>query len=52
MPAPRHPFRFGLQASSAGSRAEWVDLARRAEDLGYASLAIAEHLVDAVVARA
>lgn len=46
MPAPRHPFRFGLQASSAGSRAEWVDLARRAEDLGYATLTCADHLDD------
>ena len=32
MPAPR-PFRFGVQASRAGSRTEWVELARKAEDL-------------------
>jgi probable F420-dependent oxidoreductase len=45
MPAPR-PFRFGVQASAATSRAEWVEIARRAEDLGYAVLTVADHLDD------
>lgn len=34
------PFRFGLVAASAPSRAVWVDLARRAEELGYATLLV------------
>jgi hypothetical protein len=29
------PFRFGVNASSAGSRAERTDKARKAEELGY-----------------
>lgn len=45
MPAPR-PFRFGLQASGAPSRADWVRIARKAEDLGYAVLTVADHLDD------
>jgi probable F420-dependent oxidoreductase len=45
MPAPR-PFRFGVQASSATSRREWVEIARKAEDLGYSVLTVADHLDD------
>ena len=38
------PFRFGVQASGAfGSRQEWVELARRVEDLGYSSLSLPDH---------
>ncbi|MDH3682795.1 MAG: TIGR03621 family F420-dependent LLM class oxidoreductase [Acidimicrobiia bacterium] len=37
------PFRFGLQAFSADSAAEWKDLARAAEDLGYSSFLLADH---------
>ena len=33
-----HPFRFGVVAAGAESRAAWINLARRAESLGYASL--------------
>src|SRR3954453_6535012 len=36
-------FRFGLLVSSAGSRAEGRETARRAEDLGFATLVIADH---------
>src|SRR3954452_381318 len=36
-------FRFGALISSAGSRAEWVETARRAEDLGFSTLLIADH---------
>lgn len=39
-----HPFRFGVMASRATSGAEWTALARRAEDLGYAILLVADHL--------
>src|SRR5437762_10859327 len=40
-----HPrkFRFGVQASNAGSAAEWATLARKVEDLGYSSLFLPDH---------
>lgn len=38
------PFRFTLQASKCRTVAEVVDVARRAEDLGYFALTIADHL--------
>src|ERR1700730_13487044 len=34
------PFRFGVTAGSAPSRAIWVRIARRAEELGYSTLLI------------
>jgi probable F420-dependent oxidoreductase len=34
------PFRFGVVAGYAPSRASWVSIARRAEELGYATLLI------------
>lgn len=34
------PFRFGVTAASAPSRAAWVKLARRTEELGYSTLLI------------
>ncbi len=37
------PFRFGVQAFSADSAAEWRDLARGAEDLGYSCFHLADH---------
>lgn len=36
-------FRFGVQAYAADSAAEWRDLARAAEDLGYSCLSVADH---------
>jgi len=39
-------FRFALQASRAASPAAWRDLARKAEDLGYATLYVPDHLDD------
>ena len=33
-----HPFRFGVVSAGAPSREAWITLARRAEELGYASL--------------
>lgn len=38
------PFRFGVQASGTGARAEWVDLARRVEAAGYSTLTMPDHL--------
>src|SRR5205809_3003448 len=34
------PFRFGVVAAQAASRTAWVTIARRVEDLGYATLLI------------
>jgi probable F420-dependent oxidoreductase len=36
-------FRFGALVSVAGSAGEWRELARTAEDLGYATLLVADH---------
>src|SRR3972149_10073431 len=38
------PFRFGVNVRDAGSRAEWMDKARKVEDLGYAALTVPDHL--------
>lgn len=40
------PFRFAVQASGAPTEAAWRDLARKAEDLGYATLYVPDHLDD------
>src|SRR4029077_1233397 len=40
------PFRFGIQASSAASAAEWVELARRAEGNGFSCLTMPDHFTD------
>jgi probable F420-dependent oxidoreductase len=40
------PFRFGVNVWGAGSRAEWVDKARRVEALGYATLSVPDHLAE------
>lgn len=45
-PFPVRPFRFGVQASLAPSRAEWADTARRAEANGYAVLTMPDHFTD------
>ncbi|MFZ0251091.1 MAG: TIGR03621 family F420-dependent LLM class oxidoreductase [Acidimicrobiales bacterium] len=37
-------FRFALQAERAASPAAWRDLARKAEDLGYSTLYVPDHL--------
>ncbi len=37
------PFRFGAKAVKATSAKEWTDLARQAEDLGYASFHMDDH---------
>jgi probable F420-dependent oxidoreductase len=38
------PFRFGVNVWGAGSRAEWTDKARRAEELGYSVFTVPDHL--------
>lgn len=40
------PFRFGIQASTASSRTEWVDLAKRAEANGFSTLTMPDHFGD------
>src|SRR3712207_4136717 len=42
---PTKPFRFGVQAFNAASASEWRDLARHAEDLGYTTFHVADHLL-------
>ncbi|MCB0994419.1 MAG: TIGR03621 family F420-dependent LLM class oxidoreductase [Acidimicrobiales bacterium] len=43
-----HPrrFRFGVQASGPTDAAGWISLARRAEELGYSTLSMADHFDD------
>ena len=38
------PFRFGINVFNATSRQEWQSKARKAEDLGYSSFLVADHL--------
>jgi len=38
------PFRFSIQASAPRPAAEWRELGRRAEDLGYSALSVSDHL--------
>jgi probable F420-dependent oxidoreductase len=40
------PFRFGIQAHRAPSRADWVELARRVEGNGYSTLGMPDHFDD------
>ncbi len=42
------PFRFGVSARHAQSRAEWMDKARKVEALGYATLTVPDHLTGLV----
>jgi probable F420-dependent oxidoreductase len=42
------PFRFGVNLGHAQSRAQWQETARKVEDLGYATLTVADHLTDLV----
>ncbi len=38
------PFRFSVQASAPRPAAEWRELGRRCEDLGYSALSVSDHL--------
>lgn len=40
----RRPFRFGVVAAGAADAAAWVSLARRAEELGYATLGMPDNV--------
>ena len=42
------PFRFGVQLANARSGAEWAELARKAEDLGFSTLFVPDHFDDVV----
>ena len=39
-------FRFGIMAGKAKSGTAWTELARKAEDLGYSTLCVADHFTD------
>ncbi len=39
----QRPFRFAVQATRAGSATAWRELARKAEDLGFSTLSLADH---------
>lgn len=39
----QHPFRFGVQASTAADAASWAALARNVEALGYSTLTMPDH---------
>ncbi len=45
MVAHARPFRFGVQSFSADSAAQWKERARRAEELGYYALTLADHFL-------
>jgi probable F420-dependent oxidoreductase len=47
MTAP--PFRFGLQVMRAPSRRAWQDEARRAEDLGFDTVVVPDHVADGLL---
>jgi alkanesulfonate monooxygenase SsuD/methylene tetrahydromethanopterin reductase-like flavin-dependent oxidoreductase (luciferase family) len=40
----RRAFRFGVVLRSAASRREWMEKCRKAEDLGYDTIAVIDHL--------
>jgi probable F420-dependent oxidoreductase len=40
------PFRFGVNVWGARSRTEWVEKARKIEDLGYDALTVPDHLTE------
>lgn len=44
--ANTRPFRFGVMAARARSASEWVDTAKKAEDLGYSALLMPDHFGD------
>src|SRR5437879_12528521 len=42
----QRPFRFGVSVHGSKSRAEWIGLARQAEESGYSTLLLPDHLGD------
>ena len=43
---PKRPFRFGIQASKASNRSEWVEMAKKAEANGYDVVTMPDHFDD------
>ena len=41
------PFRFGFQTFNAKGAKDWADQAKKAEDLGYSSFHLADHILGA-----
>jgi probable F420-dependent oxidoreductase len=41
-----HKFRFGLQVSKADTGEQWLELARRVEELGFSTLTMPDHFED------
>jgi probable F420-dependent oxidoreductase len=48
--ATTRAFRFGVQASTARTSAEWTEQARKIEGLGYSTLFMPDHFVDTALA--
>ncbi|MDP9237058.1 MAG: TIGR03621 family F420-dependent LLM class oxidoreductase [Chloroflexota bacterium] len=44
--AGKHKFRFGVQTSTVVSREQWIEKARKIEDLGYSTLFVPDHFDD------
>lgn len=44
--ASKRPFRFGVAAAAAESRQDWVEQARKAEQLGYSTFLVPDHFVN------
>ncbi len=44
--AQHHKFRFGVQTSTVVSREQWIEKARKIEELGYSTLMIPDHFDD------
>ncbi|MEO5953821.1 MAG: TIGR03621 family F420-dependent LLM class oxidoreductase, partial [Chloroflexia bacterium] len=48
--ANKRLFRFGVVSASTESRKDWVELARKAEDLGYSTFLLPDHFVNPLAA--
>lgn len=48
--AKNHPFRFGVQAGGSHGGADWRELARKVEALGYSTLFMPDHFVETELA--
>jgi probable F420-dependent oxidoreductase len=46
MSSADRPFRFGLQVARSQSRTAWQEEARRAEDLGFDTIVVPDHIAD------
>jgi probable F420-dependent oxidoreductase len=49
MSAAPPPFRFGLQVAQAPSRRAWQDQARRADDLGFDTVLVPDHVAEGLL---